>query len=671
MPLPDIQLDDRTFESIVTEAKRRIPGYTPEWTDFNESDPGLTLVQLFAWLTEMQAWRLNRVPEKNIRKLLDLLGIQLAPPKPAQAELSFTLAAKTLERPVLIPQGTRVALSEQIDGQPVIFETDDNLYATGVELKALQSFDGQKFELLDEANRVTGQFFYPFGKHPQKGTAFYLGFDQPFPAGQYTFTMHAYTADLLAEGQAIGDEFVIPPPPAVTVWEYLDEQQWRLLQVIADGTANLTRTGTLSFIAPEKPVKPQKFGLLRKDSDKPLIWFRCRIEQEVGAGYLIPPRLEDVLLNTITATNAVTETNELLGASTGLPFQQFKLAHAPVLPERFALRVDEGEGFELWQRVEDFGASKSHDKHFILDFASGEIFFGDGKQGKIPARLFDAAQPEEDLPNLRVTNYRWGGGARGNAGARKITALQSAVPYLDSVTNLRPALGGEDEETIAAAQQRAPASLRSQSRAVTAEDFEFLARQTPGVRIRRAHALPLRHPDFAPRRPALGNLPAEFAPVPGVVTVLVVPESLPGEPKPLPSEDTLKLVARWLRRHRLVTTELHVAAPKYRKVEIRAEVKVKPTANSGTVVQALNEMLGKYFHPLSGGANNEGWGFGETISFAEIYRRILNTDGVLRIVESKVLIVVDEKPQGDCQDISLNEDELVYSTEHRILASYE
>ena len=65
MALPDIKLDDRTFEQLVAEAKRRIPGYTPEWTDLNDSDPGMTLVQLFAWLSEMIIWRLNRVPEKN------------------------------------------------------------------------------------------------------------------------------------------------------------------------------------------------------------------------------------------------------------------------------------------------------------------------------------------------------------------------------------------------------------------------------------------------------------------------------------------------------------------------------------------------------------------------------------------------------------------------------
>ena len=93
MPLLDIQLDDRRFEELVQEAKRRIPRYTPEWTDLNDSDPGITLVQLFAWLTEMILYRLNKVPEKNFIKFLELVGMELNPPTPARAELTFKLSA--------------------------------------------------------------------------------------------------------------------------------------------------------------------------------------------------------------------------------------------------------------------------------------------------------------------------------------------------------------------------------------------------------------------------------------------------------------------------------------------------------------------------------------------------------------------------------------------------
>ena len=77
MSLPVPNLDDRHFQDLVDEAKRRIPRYSPQWTDHNVSDPGITLVELFAWLTEQYLFRLNQVPDKNFITFLDLIGVRL------------------------------------------------------------------------------------------------------------------------------------------------------------------------------------------------------------------------------------------------------------------------------------------------------------------------------------------------------------------------------------------------------------------------------------------------------------------------------------------------------------------------------------------------------------------------------------------------------------------
>jgi hypothetical protein len=80
MPLQLPTLDDRNFEQLLLEAQARIPGYTPEWTNHGiESDPGITIVELFAFLTESFLYRLNRFPERNRLKFLQLLGIPLQP----------------------------------------------------------------------------------------------------------------------------------------------------------------------------------------------------------------------------------------------------------------------------------------------------------------------------------------------------------------------------------------------------------------------------------------------------------------------------------------------------------------------------------------------------------------------------------------------------------------
>src|SRR5258706_1408739 len=94
MSLPVPNLDDRSWKQIVDEAVRLIPRYFPEWTNHNASDPGVTLLELYAWMTEMVIYRLNKVPEKNFLTFLDLIGVVLKPPEPARVRLEFSPAAR-------------------------------------------------------------------------------------------------------------------------------------------------------------------------------------------------------------------------------------------------------------------------------------------------------------------------------------------------------------------------------------------------------------------------------------------------------------------------------------------------------------------------------------------------------------------------------------------------
>src|SRR5580704_8066661 len=92
MSLPSPNLDDRSFQDIVDDAKRQIGRRCPEWTDHNVSDPGVTLIELFAYMTEMMLYRMNQVPEKNYLKFLEMIGIGLEPATPAFTDLRFLLS---------------------------------------------------------------------------------------------------------------------------------------------------------------------------------------------------------------------------------------------------------------------------------------------------------------------------------------------------------------------------------------------------------------------------------------------------------------------------------------------------------------------------------------------------------------------------------------------------
>ena len=100
--LPKSDLDDRSFEDLVEECILRIPRYCPEWTNHNPGDPGITLIELFAWLTDQMLMRFNQVPRRNYVAFLELLGIRLQPPAPAECELTFYLT-QAQPQPIRIP----------------------------------------------------------------------------------------------------------------------------------------------------------------------------------------------------------------------------------------------------------------------------------------------------------------------------------------------------------------------------------------------------------------------------------------------------------------------------------------------------------------------------------------------------------------------------------------
>ncbi|HUJ29346.1 MAG TPA: type VI secretion system baseplate subunit TssF, partial [Myxococcales bacterium] len=122
MSLPVPNLDDRSWKQIVDEAVRLIPRYCPEWTNHNASDPGITLLELYAWMTEMVIYRLNKVPEKNFLTFLDLIGVRLKPPEPARVVLEFT-PSEGAEGELVVHRGTQVATLQAGGGESVTFET--------------------------------------------------------------------------------------------------------------------------------------------------------------------------------------------------------------------------------------------------------------------------------------------------------------------------------------------------------------------------------------------------------------------------------------------------------------------------------------------------------------------------------------------------------------------
>ncbi|HEX8852874.1 MAG TPA: hypothetical protein VF754_05270, partial [Pyrinomonadaceae bacterium] len=345
MPLTAPNLDDRRFKDIVEEARSLIPRYAPEWTDHNDSDPGITLIQLFAWMSEVILFRLNRVPERNYIKFLQLIGVEQRAAHPARAELTCTLASPDTFT-AHIPRGTQAAVIAQPPPpstasapamlppveEEIIFETDEPLVAMGAQLKKVQVYDGVSYRDLTEENQPTGKFFPPFGKLAREGSTLMLGFasNNAFPQAELALTVRVYTDPSLLKAESCGTltgEMI--RPPAEVAWEYWNGQHWRKLRLIKDQTRALTHSGRVYFHGPAD-AKKGKLGALNSIADEQLYWLRCRL---VKSQYEVAPQLDAVLTNTVRATAVTTVRDEVLGSSNGQPNQNFFVSNAPVFAE--------------------------------------------------------------------------------------------------------------------------------------------------------------------------------------------------------------------------------------------------------------------------------------------------------------------------------------------------
>lgn len=656
MPLQDHfpVIDDRSYASLVDEIRARIPRYTPEWTNLNESDPGIVLAQLFAWLTELQLFRLSKVPELHYLKFLELIGIELEPAQAATAKLTLQVAPGFNRDAIIVPAKTQIGSAEPDEQGRIVFETDRAVTVVRAKLLNLVAHDGFAFRDLSNDNLDITVSFQPFGPAAIANNSFMLGFDEPLP--EVTFQLSVWKPQPTRGAVVSRCESAATPRVGVQLrWEYWDGAEWSPLTLLKDESAAFTQNGDIQLRGPKAgSMAARTVGTLTT----PRYWIRARI---VNAGYEEAPRLLAVRINTVTVTQAETWELEPVGGSNGEVDQILRLRNTPVLAGSLVLEVDEGNGFQPWSEVPDFFGSGPDDPHYVLNRATGEIRFGDGKNGRVPVANAN------NRTNVRARVYRAGGGKRGNVAANTLTRVLDAVTGLDAnnVTNPFPAAGGRDEQGVNDAIRRAPQVLKHHDRAVTAEDFEALAMQA--ANIARAVALPLHHPDY----PGIE--------VPGVVTVLVVPD-VEGE-APVPNAGTLSAVCAYLNQRRLLTSELYVKGPTYKTVVVHAELVAEDSADLAEIKAQALDSLALYFHPIRGGEASDptlpvddparsggGWPFGGDIYYSLLYRRLLFR-GVKRLVSLR--IELDGELYPECRDVPIDVGVLLRSGEHQIDVNYE
>jgi hypothetical protein len=690
MPLTRPILDDRSYEQLRDELVRRIPVYSREWTDHNPADPGITLIELFAYLGENLLYRFNQIPETAKLEFLDLLAIPLRPAIPARAMLAMTTEEVG---GVLVEQGTEAKAGS------LAFEISTETRVLPV---AAQAVSKQATDPPDEESEpeVFGFFRRAIdaldGLGEDEEAACYEnvtvppGADGPpvdFDAAVDRVLWVAVTAAADREPAALRSELIEAPdgplhlnlgfvpdlaaPPAPEVdpcpgegaepsgpavaWEIATGRfdaagrpVYRPLAVAGDGTRGLTRQGVVRLRLPRRLDDAGVFALddpdlagtgelppALDDDAEATVLFWLRAYRLHGGGFC---RVQWIGANAAECEQTRAARAEFLGTGTAQPGQQARLIHTPVVAGSLELEVEGPDGWAAWSEVDGFHASGPEDRCYVLDREAGRVRFGNGLQGAAP----------QIGRRIRAVTYRWGGGAAGNVAAEAIAKLPGVGKV--EVTNPLAAWGGADGETVAEALDRIPGERRRRDRAVTRGDFRELALGTPGAVDRRALGLPRHHPWSRATAAA------------GAVTLVLWARRDAAPPAgPLPVRHVLPTVACGLVRRRLVTTELYVVPPTYRRVALAVGLAVKPGYGVEAVRRWVELVLRQYLAPLPPyGPEGAGWPLGRRVHGPELEAAALQVEGVeflegLRVAgwneaagawqEGTVELALDEVPE--------------------------
>ncbi|MTJ08126.1 putative baseplate assembly protein [Anabaena sp. UHCC 0204] len=677
--LPKPKLDDREFKDLVDECKLRIPRYCPEWTNYNPSDPGVTLIELFAWLTEQMLLRFNEVPRLNYVTFLELLGISLQAPTPAKCEVTFYLST-SLPEPQNILAGTEVATERTENEEAIIFATDKNLVVTQPEIKHL---------LTATETQLTPQVLRdPFSSHwrkeqngewagsratnlfaeqPQEGNCFYIALEPNEIEGNVIV--------LTIKASAATSTGISPENPP-RQWEAWNGEKWE--SILLKATDDATEGFSFSRFEKEGGV-PSETGAditLHLPLNLPVTnfatyqgrWLRCSYTKQGKPnqdGYASSPRITAIAVRSIggsvKATQSTRIENEILGESDGNPGQSFYLQRTPILPrkkENEYIQVTTPGGItENWQEVENFGDSGENDPHYTIDSITGRVQFGplirepaqikestqlrQRLQGSMAAR---GIEPEESQKRqygqvpprgstIKIVAYRTGGGKTGNVEKGTIKIVKTAVPYIDRVENHKPARGGNDAESLDAAVIRVPQLLRTPNRAVTAEDFETLAMRAAGGAILRARCLQ----------------PHESGAEAGTVRLLLVPNPNQEDIEQGIAPDRFHLtpdlqaeIKAYLDERRLLGVKVIYSQPEYIGVSVQTQVALEPGLTAfkkEELKQQLLIALYRFLNPISGGFDGKGWPFNRAVYNSDIIKLIQTIRGVQHIGTIKLYAI--------------------------------
>lgn len=403
--LPRLPLDDRTYAEIVQQSRKLIPKRVPEWTDENAHDPGITFIELFAWLTEMQRYFIGRVPDKNRLRFLDLLGISPADASSARAAVRFT----NVKAPVTLPRGTKLIAEDQM------FETEASISLVPLALDRIVTRTEREANDVTATNDHAHVAFYAFGKDAKAASKLYLSFDRELsPQEEVTINVKLLEPGKNiheeAEEEQITDRSAIYPSARLSWKAYcLDEATgaagWTPVEITRDETIHLTLSGNITF----RVKSAMRTVTVHPASEQARYWICGTVEE---SGYEMPPRIRHIMLHTVSAEQKDTLSEAIDFSVKGEPNEAVHIETYLAVYGQIRIQVrDAGGAWRYWQETASLETMQQFDRppsvytlvrHASLDHVT--VQFSNGTAGAVPppgrtVRVI-ASDPKFDLYRL-------------------------------------------------------------------------------------------------------------------------------------------------------------------------------------------------------------------------------------------------------------------------------
>ncbi|MBQ3566741.1 MAG: baseplate J/gp47 family protein [Oscillospiraceae bacterium] len=660
--LPQIKLDDETYNEILEQAKHRISLICPEWTDYNEHDPGITFLELLSWLKEAQQYYLNHRENSMKHYFLQLLGAECAGRLPSYGRIYFNCSEQ------------KKILSETpfYSGDMCLTLTED-AYINGAEAEKMISDDATIN--CQEISALSCMEWYPFGKKPEAGKTFtvvlsktvqnagqlslYLDIFNNYPVKRNPiqegypklaeFTAQAGTERKLHKCRILTDEtaaFTVSGRIVVEIPENVsaDRISFTLEQCCYDVPPLLTGIYTDVFRVCQKrqtsyliytqtdPKKPSE-KIFRKNYATENLEMQFLYNDDTGYIIFKPENVSyendfiRVKVNkqmedkTVLAVVSEKPDQYLLhpGKGTGFPYQEFDINCTDITAESFSLFINDeyDKKWYLWEKTDDLLKASHLDRVYFFDETAGKISFGDGIHGRVP-------DGELWITSMSHTLAEKGCIKSGEITSSPVWDNISDIGYYEDLT------GGASPETPEECRNRYQKARRIPTRAVTCRDYETLVRTAPGLMIRNC-------------RITAGAYKSN--------SVHIAVEPYTGEEKTAENRIYREILQRHLEKARLIGTQLQIFFPKYADIEIYVVLMVDSYSSKSEedIRRHIEELFADEYHS-----------FGKQILYSSIYAEIDRMPQVVQIQELVVKCSQDGVRTNRSGDIILPENGLPY-----------